>query len=169
MKSNFDICPWWGHFGCFHCVVETIMFAIFSYFLQLFKIFILKFVWVQASWASLNYPRDNTDVLAGWISSGCKRLAVSCVHLQPRLNCAIVSESKYFDTAASRDTLTPDKRERSPTGVKMCPVLSEHPRSGQPGGPAQTDRSFTAWTACMHLWALQDWRALRDLSHTREE
>lgn len=104
-----------------------------------------------------------------WISSGCKRLAVSCVHLQPRLNRAIVSESKYFDTAASRDTLTPDKREHRPTGVKMCPVLSEHPRSGQPGGPVQTDRSFTAGTACMHLWALQDWQALRDLSHTREE
>lgn len=81
----------------------------------------------------------------------------------------IVSKSKYFDTVASCDTLTPDKREHGHTGVKMCPVLSEHPRSGKPGGPAQTDRSFTAWTVCMHLWALQDWQALRDLSHTHEE
>lgn len=57
---------------------------------------------------------------------GCKRLAVSCVHLQLRLKRAFVSKSKYFDTAASGDTLALQIRgNAAPTGVKMCPVLTK--------------------------------------------
>lgn len=107
---------------------------------------------------SVNYPSDDTDVLAGRISSGWNSLVVSRVILLPRLNQAIVTEPQHFSTAASCTALSRDNREHGHTGVRMCPALSARPGSSRPGewavekadwdpgGPSQTGRSFTART-----------------------
>lgn len=120
-------------------------------FYSFFSLFTLRFG-VQASCASLNHAGESKDSLtAAFLSS-----YVSAV--------STVSESKtYFDTAASCSTLTPDKREHGPTGVRTCPVVSEHPGSG-PGQVVPRRQ-----TGHLQLWALRERRALRDLSHTRGE
>lgn len=108
---------------------------------------------------SVNYPNDDINILVGWTSSGWNSLVVSLVILQPHLNLLSVSRS-----ISAQEHPAPHwvaiTGNTAPL-VSECVLLNcapwEQPAwrmscgeaeraDWDPGGPVQTDRSFTAWT-----------------------